>query len=244
MPPHGTPDWGHIGPKSTTYGLDDLAELAVRLGSPVMWDRRGDVIQFDTFDGGFGQVEPTAYGDNSDIFLSPDATRLGGLAACIKTDGGKDRSGQLGYPIPMPAPSKLGAEFCFSSPEGCEYYGLMIHWYTGQIRYSATIIIEIDNGKLFYLDVDGGEEEFEKGLAFYNRAKPSNTAKLVGDFVDFQYVRFILNETTYDLSDYPLQKTEEDYTMPQVIVTIFVKGKAEAYIYHFVDSVIVTQNEP
>lgn len=30
--PHGTPDWGLVGPKTTTYGVDDLGEHAVRMG--------------------------------------------------------------------------------------------------------------------------------------------------------------------------------------------------------------------
>ena len=49
--PHGTPDWGLVGPKTTTYGMDDEGEAAVRLGSPHFFDRRGDVLLLTDFRG-------------------------------------------------------------------------------------------------------------------------------------------------------------------------------------------------
>jgi len=52
--PHGTPDWGLVGPKSVLYGLDDLGEHAVRAGAVPSWDRRGHVVFSDNFREGLG----------------------------------------------------------------------------------------------------------------------------------------------------------------------------------------------
>ncbi|TEU17687.1 MAG: hypothetical protein E3J25_01775, partial [Anaerolineales bacterium] len=52
--PHGTPDWGLIGPISVLYGLDDLAEHAVRAGAVSSWDRIGHVVFQDNFKEGTG----------------------------------------------------------------------------------------------------------------------------------------------------------------------------------------------
>jgi len=45
--PFGAPDFSNVQKISTLHRLDDMAELAVRLGSPYIWDRQGDVIYID-----------------------------------------------------------------------------------------------------------------------------------------------------------------------------------------------------
>ena len=49
---HGVQDFGASSGQNSTYGLTDLGELAVRLGSPVSFDRRGDVVMMETFEDG------------------------------------------------------------------------------------------------------------------------------------------------------------------------------------------------
>ena len=51
---HGYPDYGTQGPVSTVHSIQDLGELAVRLGSIVTFDRRGNVLWLDGFDSGIG----------------------------------------------------------------------------------------------------------------------------------------------------------------------------------------------
>jgi len=52
---HGTPDWGVTAGARTVYQMTDLGELAVRLGSIVTHDRRGDVIFLEDFEEGMGR---------------------------------------------------------------------------------------------------------------------------------------------------------------------------------------------
>jgi len=59
---HGTPDWGVTASKKTIYSLHDMGELAVRLGSIVSFDRRGDVIFSDSFQNGLGKVYASGVG--------------------------------------------------------------------------------------------------------------------------------------------------------------------------------------
>ncbi|GAH83946.1 unnamed protein product, partial [marine sediment metagenome] len=48
--PRGQPDFGMYASASTIGSVSDLAELAVRLGSINIFDRRGKVIDFDDFE--------------------------------------------------------------------------------------------------------------------------------------------------------------------------------------------------
>jgi hypothetical protein len=47
--PRGQPDWGEYSPQEEVSKSLDLAELAARLGSPVIYDRNGTVLFIDTF---------------------------------------------------------------------------------------------------------------------------------------------------------------------------------------------------
>ena len=49
---HGARDFGIYAPKETIVTIEDLGELAVRLGSPVNYDRKGDVVWVDGFEDG------------------------------------------------------------------------------------------------------------------------------------------------------------------------------------------------
>jgi len=49
----GAPDDSNVLSTSTFYRLDDMAELAVRLGSPVQYLRSGNIVFCTTFEDGF-----------------------------------------------------------------------------------------------------------------------------------------------------------------------------------------------
>lgn len=48
----GMKDWGQYAPTENVTKEVDLNELAVRLGSPIVYDRGGEVLFFDNFDSG------------------------------------------------------------------------------------------------------------------------------------------------------------------------------------------------
>ena len=49
---HGAPDWFGTTPQGMVHRVADLAELAARLGSPDVFDRRGNVLFMDSFENG------------------------------------------------------------------------------------------------------------------------------------------------------------------------------------------------
>ncbi|GAI60610.1 unnamed protein product, partial [marine sediment metagenome] len=67
---HGAPDNFEVQQKVTTFRLDDMAELAVRLGAVNSADRLGDVYFFDNFANGLGNWETIPAGTGSGISSS------------------------------------------------------------------------------------------------------------------------------------------------------------------------------
>lgn len=84
--PHGTPDWGHVGPISVLYGLDDLGEQAVRVGAVPSWDRIGHVLFSDDFQEGLGAWR--AYVSSADGILCLFTGDAQSYPYCVKMVNG------------------------------------------------------------------------------------------------------------------------------------------------------------
>jgi len=67
--------------------------------------------------------------------------------------------------------------------------------------------------------------------------------KLVTDFENEKYVRFILNNDVYDLSSYTYEKTN-DTSRPHLLVRYKLVSTGGTSTTSYVDDVILTQNEP
>jgi len=240
---HGTPDWWSGAPKETTYGLADMAELAARLGSPVKWDRRGDVVHVDTFEGGFALGNTYGYGTNHAEFLSPDYSREGGLSCCLYPGSTSNKMSGIHYVLPRPPYSKMGVEFSFGLNSDALYWVLMIDWYTGATHYQAQVRYDYPNSQMDYYNSAGVWVSFAKAVSRLTTPFPVHTMKLVVDFVNFLYHRCIFNQQTWDLSAYAIRATASTVS-PSFTTDMQVWATTGAYQYHYLDNVIITQNEP
>ncbi len=241
--PHGTPDWGLVGPKDTLYGLDDLGEHAVRLGSPHLWDRRGDVIYLSTFDDGLEGAHVAHTGPPSDIRLWTEQARQG--AYCVRADvaNGTVYHASLEWFLPFPVSSGMGIEFSFREISGTGWWYATIDasdqrgWYEGRVRIDPTA------GTLEYFDDTGNWAPLTAGAEYRLRIGGWHTLKLVTMFDLGRYNRVIVDDIVYDMGALPL------YTAgaagPKDLHVIV--GKQCALLtdtFGYMDSVIVTQNEP
>ena len=51
--PRGQADFGQYAVKEVSASISDMGEVAARLGSIDIYDKRGDVVFFDNFEGAF-----------------------------------------------------------------------------------------------------------------------------------------------------------------------------------------------
>jgi len=241
--PHGTPDWGLVGPKSTVYGLDDLGEHAVRLGSAHRWDRRGDEIFSTDFSEGIGDVWPCTSGLGGAIALQTGSARQG--AFCLKLTAGRtaDFYANASKLLPYPVLSSLGIECSFSYQADTDHVDLLGYVYDGLDQwnpclrfYPNTGVLECQIGVAAWYQmslVQGG----------YRADYCCNTMKIVFNVTRGEYIRAIVNENVYSLVGQPIYNFGNVHA-PAFIAHLEHYAVAGENPVCYADCFIVTQNEP
>lgn len=241
--PHGSPDWGWRGPKKTTYGLDDEGELAVRLGSPVLFDRRGDVVWMTDFRHGWGDCWGFGTAGYETRLLTGYYPRQGaycvGLYLPVLVSGSVGIVKYLSYPVS----SLVGLEATVDLPETVNYWGWHLLVRRGLTELRAYVHYNVVTDVLEYQTTAGAWVQFAAGLNLEALGLCAVTGKVVADIATEEYIRFILNEVEYPLTGAAcyIQGAVQPRRFQAEVVAWNVDDDA---METHVDSVIVTQNEP
>jgi len=149
-----TPDWAGQYNTPSFYPLSDLAEMAVRLGSPFAFDRRGSVFWYDDFEWGIGNY--TFAGEGTDGALSLITTPVyHGPFAAKMTSGPEDASqSSLIRSMEVVVAGKIGLFALYrvagSSQEIIHriavWNGTNSFWADVKITYTGTVKVEVTNG--------------------------------------------------------------------------------------------------
>ena len=248
--PHGLPDWGLVGPKDITYGLDGMGELAARLGSPTVWDRRGDVIFFDNYEDGMGKVTVGQFGTGAHVALTCEdawhgAFALKTVAASVPLDPAGRHTIHLSYPMPRPNVSNLGFEIWFGMHQYTERVGVYMAWYTTTATIEAGVrywndgppyMFQYESAPDIWTDIVVVPKLREYG-------KPIHMMKLVCNLVDKVYIRAILDDVCYPLPG--LTVPTKPFLFAPSLVPLFehtsIRDNTSIVV---VDNLVITQNEP
>lgn len=241
--PHGTPDWGLVGPKATTFGLDDLGEHAARLGSIVTFDRRGDVMFLDDFEAGLGKAIFTLNGLNAAAQLHTERPKSG--AFCLRMVGGSDalRYCLLSYWLGYPVLGSFGFEASVAFPGELESLWIRMLLYTGTRELTATIIYDRATLEWRYTPRVGADIPFATNWQLLFHYPPYHTIKLVIDGAKETYLRAMIDDRWY-LGAQPLIPVTTLGLIPHLECEIWLVSRALNNDYVTVDDIIITQNEP
>lgn len=241
--PHGTPDWGEVAVGTLGYSLDDLAEAVARLDSPVIFDRRGQVVLLDSFEHGLGLCLPVAIVGTDAYAIRDDASRHGSLSLQFQMAGDANSGGTATWIVPILGLPRCGLEISFGYSEHVTTVEFTMSYYDGVQQHQGWVAFTVATGVLEYLDNFGAPQTFATVVPFYALDRPIHTAKLVVDFTTQYYMRFMLDQGVYDLTPYLVNST------PAI-----VGSRLEAAFGAFgdlaqdstctVDRCILTQNEP
>jgi len=240
---HGQPDFGMYTLAKTIYRMTDMGELAARLGSICTFDRRGDVIWLDDFEGPATSWALTPDGVGSLVHLSSDAFRSGSQSMLIRAGAAVDDCSIIANYFPFFVPSKLGLEISFTNDGANMGFLFNGYMYDGTKHYYFAIKYDGDTKVLSIYDktegwVPLGAKNLRVGSFMFH------TMKVVVDFEILDYVRLLLNEAVYDISDYVMFSDDDD-TLPSLYVSCGVTNKTlAANPTSYVDDFILTQNEP
>ncbi len=240
---HGTPDWGLVGPKNITYGLDDLGEHAVRVGSPDIWDRRGDVVYITDFAEGLGLVQVLGTGIDTACNLETGHARHGAYAVGLAAGMGPPAYARLYLGMAFEDLSAVGLEFSFSLDASTGSLTCCVAWYSGGVYYEAKVEYDRQNSRLYYIDAAGVAQLLDASLVRHNCIYPEHTMKLVADMALLDYVRVMFDERAYDLRGEPV-RAQPIGGSDRWYFEITHVGVPAANPTVYVDSLIITQNEP
>jgi len=240
---HGTPDWGLVGPKDTVYGLDDLAEHSVRLGSPVTYDRRGDVIWWTDFRYGRGDLSTFGSAGYTTRLVTEDYPRQGAYCLdCHAPAVAANNSAVIKY-LPYPVSSLVGLEASFGVVTNNMQWDLLVRlnqiggWAEASIRYDTAV------GDLSYLDAAGAWQVFANVGSLLGAGGCCNTMKVVIDVVNGEYVRALINSRVFSLAGIGYRVVGGGLGH-RFFVTVTARTPLGWELYGYLDSIIVTQNEP
>lgn len=270
-PPHDLPDWGALNSVETVIEITDLGELAARLFSIDTFERGGDVVWMDDFENEVGVFIPWAtVGELENEATCAETDQLTELNKWIVEDSGgfstvrmstcRARNGLWSCRLtatvegdgfarvihlnPYPRLSNMGVEFSVSlGPDAPDVQlSTTINTFGDAREYTVRYLTETAEVQVFV--VGEGWVTVRTGVFLDNEATLFHTWKLVFDAVNHRYLRFVLDETTFDLSALPEQGvTEGGGNNWRVAIMASLPAGGASDVDAWVDDVILTQNE-
>lgn len=240
---HGTRDWGLVGPKVTTYGLDDLGEHAVRLGSIVSFDRRGDVIWMDDFEEGTAKWRLQAIGAGAALVL--DCTYARSSPFCLKITTPSDFDFHITpyFDLPVPVLGRIGVEASFANQLGLADFEIRGTFYTAAWTYQYYLRYRFQENDLAIQDNTPAYVIVQDNLNLFAGPNVFHTMKLVFDVLNHTYVSYIIDSFSGDLIAY-LPNRAVAGADRYLQIGLRVTGENLQNRIMRIDDVIVTQNEP
>lgn len=246
---HGRPDWVRT---TTLQDIRDvfgnipqvsMGELAARLGSIDIFDRRGEVVFLDNFDSPTLKWEKDFPDSVGEIIRTNESALHGDYSIKMTTGPESAHQVRMRKYHYLPVRKRIGVEYSFALGAGyCTIFSSFV-LYTTTAKYDPRVWYKDITSELFLYDRDLGSVLFPEKVNLREDDFTYNTWKLVVDLDTEKYVRLLLNDIEYDLSAYSLPKSENSYS-PYMYLSIYVINTAAGAHYAYIDSVIFTQNEP
>jgi len=237
------PDWSKYLPGSERHSLEDMSELAARLWSPSVYDRRGEVVWMSNFANGLSEWRLSLGGDEDSVVLSADYPNRGHY--CAKLITGTDIpfiAGIYTYVYP-PVLNKWGLEVGFAIGQAFGSFTIDMGYHDGTYAYRGYAALNGVDDLLTIIDEDLGTETVAETEVLHSAYGLYHVLKLVIDTEEGKYVRLLLDSNEYDVSDYTLKTVESDAAPCNGIRIIFI-GDGVGSDHARVGYVISTANEP
>lgn len=237
------PDWYDIFPGSTRFPTTDVGELAARMGSPVVYDRRGEVIFADAFRAGLAPYATSLAGTGAEAKVAGLATDLGPFAA--ELIGGSDGAGEavIRKWFSRTTLGRTGLEVSIWYVGAFDEMLVTLGRYDGTNAHLAALKIEWTSGVLSYLDSAGAYQQLDTNKVWATSDAVYHNVKLIADMENDEYVRILYDEETYDLEDIAMQVTASAVDQSH-LASFTIASRSGQNDSCQVGRFIVTGNEP
>jgi len=219
------------------------AELAARLGSIVTYDRRGDVVLLEDFEGAAGRWDNWQYGDLYDGAISAEKAHSGSFSYKLPLPAGAGSWGYIDTMISLPVLGSIGVEFSFAGIANIQYLDLELYLCDGAKYYYPFVRIQPQDNTISLCDEHYDLQVIDDDLYLFDGDMCWHTLKVVYDWGNGKYKRLLIDGKTYDLSGYGFYwGAATDHPSLELGISAYNNTVLAQEIYF--DDVIITQNEP
>lgn len=242
--PHGGPDWGTAGPVEAIFTLEDMGELAARLGAINVYDRRGNVAYLDDFEGPVLKMDVDPENPTDYARLDSTNVKSGSQAVRVHTDNLADGSVILSHGMPILGSKRLGYEISFSKiPIRLDFY-MFTYFHTGLKTYYAGVKLDTWLKKLYLYVPPGVYKEVADSGHLSEANFLFHTWKLVIDFNTLKYVRLLFNHYEHPVPTIALKVVDDVEVTPRIHTELQLLNQDAIGGDVWLDNFIITQNEP
>jgi hypothetical protein len=223
--------------------LSDLGELAARQDARDVWDRRGQVIWFDRFEGGLAPWNSTFGGTGGGYRIDTVNSEWGGY--CLRLIAGSDGS-TVAASTHYFSPAELNSwgfesGVAFPVTFGAMRYRMLM--YDGTTEYQAAVDLDYPSLTLKVLDNTLGSVVVASVGNPVHLVSVYHQLKLVADFKTLKYVRLMYDNNEYDLSAFTIAQAANADTPNRYVGWRFT-GVAASNKYALVGHAIISVGEP
>jgi len=242
--PHGHPDYGGAAPTNTIYTFPDMGELAARLGSIAIFNRQGNVLFMEDFEGSLARCSAGASAGGG-VVISNKFARYGDFSCCMTTGPDNYNQAYVGTLLAYPVLSKMGFEVAWNRSDAGKLWRIIFEFelYDGDDYWMADVAWSNETKKWLYRRQNADFVDLVTGVDYYEGDFPFNHAKLVVDWVKKEYVRLIANDQVYDMTGLGLYSVPND-TPGYLFAVTRTKCAESGAAVNYIDGIIITQNEP
>uniref|UniRef100_A0A6M3LHZ6 Uncharacterized protein n=1 Tax=viral metagenome TaxID=1070528 RepID=A0A6M3LHZ6_9ZZZZ len=218
------------------------ADMVGRLGSPVTWDWRGNVLYMHDFSTGYGPTFTTTTGTGGAMAIGPERGGYGGYALKMTAGSDSTRLARVQLPVGVNPSARVGFAARFSIYSNTGYVRLMLERWTGATSPVGYAQIDVANKLLKVLDGDSVWQSLGSVPVSLSSFCHS-WFKLVIDPEGGYYERVLYNDEEYDASAHTLASS---VIAAEGIVACSVSnyGREGVNDIIYLDQIIVTVNEP
>jgi len=227
-------------------GSED-SEIPVRLESIVNFDRKGAVIFLNGFEGSLGAFELLGGVSPDQIEKTTDSVKNGMYGVRLTPLADPNKFAGLQRFQAAPFNNRVGFELSFTYNRWLTSYNWSITNYNIPQYWRAfvkLVFTAYGDPKDIQISTPGLMVTIDPAHALFDHRRLFHTLKLVVDFDTHKYVRLILDNVIFDLSDYDLNYSYSSTQYPHLHTYFQVQGTSEGLEDMFIDDWILTDNEP
>ena len=240
--PHGARDDANVEIDVDQYRLDDMAELAARLGSIVTIQRSGKVVFLDDFESGLGGWTTSFRAAGGQVVISNNATYQGGCSSRLDSGIGAIPTTTMTKWIPAFEWSSAGIACMWLVDNDLLSLTWVIKRYSGTRLTTWKVLYTRAAGTLSYFNAAGAPVVFATPGILAAGYKSFHAFKFVCDMTGVNYGRFYLDGVHYDLSAY-LAADVASADLPYMQFSIELRGDTVNNTGATLDNVVLTFDE-